>query len=32
LKKVEGRWKAVAPLIFGGNSENLQPLATKEST
>jgi hypothetical protein len=32
LKKVEGRWKAVSPLIFGGNSENLQPLATKEST
>lgn len=32
LKKVEGRWKAVAPLIFGGSSENLQPIATKEST
>lgn len=31
LKKVEGRWKAVAPLIFGGSSENLLPRATKES-
>jgi 2'-5' RNA ligase len=32
LKKVEGRWKAVAPLIFGGNSEIVQAIATKEST
>ena len=32
LKKVEGRWKAVSPLIFGGNSENLQSIAKKEST
>jgi 2'-5' RNA ligase len=32
LKKVEGRWKAVAPLIFGGNSKNLQSIAKKEST
>lgn len=32
LKKVEGRWKAVAPLIFGGNSEIVQSIATKESS
>lgn len=32
LKKVEGRWKVMAPLIFGGNSENLQLRATKKST
>ena len=32
LKKVEGRWKAVAPLIFGGNSEIVQAIAKKEST
>lgn len=32
LKKVEGRWKVVAPLIFGGNSEIVQSIATKESS
>ena len=32
LKKVEGRWKAVAPLIFGGNSEIVQSIATTESS
>jgi len=25
LKKVEGRWKVIAPLIFGNRSENPSP-------
>ncbi len=32
LKKVEGRWRVMVPLIFGGSSENLQLRATKLST
>ncbi len=31
LKKVEGRWKVIAPLAFGSSSDNLAPRATKES-
>ena len=31
LKKVEGRWKVIAPLAFGRNPDNLAQGATKES-
>jgi 2'-5' RNA ligase len=31
LKKVEGRWKVIAPLAFGTSSDNLAPGTTKES-
>ena len=32
LKKVEGRWKVIAPLAFGTSSDNLAPGATKKSS
>lgn len=31
LKKVEGRWKVIAPLVFGRNPDNLAPGTTNES-
>jgi 2'-5' RNA ligase len=32
LKKVEGRWKVIAPIVFGSSTEDSSPIAIKETT
>lgn len=32
LKKVEGRWKIIAPLVFGSSTEDSSTMASKEMT